>query len=135
MQVGLADRDGTLRFQVNSANRGASRICSEGDTEIPVREAQRVLQSMPRVDLIKIDVEGFEEVIFRSIIGELKRLKPRAILFEDQTGAASPDGNIGSLLTKVGYRLFGIDKRLLKTALFPVHSVADCRFNDYIALS
>jgi len=133
LQIGLADRDGTLRFHVDLANRGASRISEEGETQIPVRAAHKVLASMPKVDLIKIDVEGFEKVIFRSIAGELKRLQPRAILFEDQTGAADPDGEIGSLLSAADYRIFGIDKRLLKTALIPIFSADDCRFNDYIA--
>jgi len=72
VQVGLADQEGTLRFHVNPANRGSSRISADGELEIPVREAGKVLQAMPRVDLIKIDVEGFEEPIFRSIEAELK---------------------------------------------------------------
>ena len=133
MQFGLADRDGTLRFHVDAANRGASQISEEGETEIPVREARNVLKAMKKIDLIKIDVEGFEKVIFQSIGEELKRLQPRAILFEDQTGAAAPDGVIGSILTAAGYRIYGIDKRLLKTALIPVRSANDCQFNDYIA--
>ena len=72
-------------------------------------------------------------MIFQSIGEELKRLQPRAILFEDQTGAAAPDGVIGSILTAAGYRIYGIDKRLLKTVLIPVRSANDCQFNDYIA--
>lgn len=133
MQIGLADRDGTLRFHVNTANRGASRISDDGEVEIPVRDALKVLENMERVDLIKIDVEGFEERIFRAIAGELQRLKPRAIVFEDQTGSASSEGAIGSILCKAGYRIFGIDKRLFKTKLVPIRSKLDCRFNDYLA--
>ena len=134
LQVGLADKDGVLRFHVDAANRGASRISDTGKTQIQVQDASKVLKTMRRVDLIKIDVEGFEETIFRSIADELKRLKPRAILFEDQTGTAAPDREIGSILTGAGYRIHGIDKRLMRTALIPVHSARDCRFNDYVAL-
>lgn len=134
-QVGLADQDGRLRFHVNPSNRGASRISADGEIDIPVREASKALRAIPRVDLLKIDVEGFEERIFRSAEDELKRLRPRAILFEDQTGEVSPKGRIGSVLKRLDYRICGIDKRLLKTKLVPVHSRDDCRFNDYLALS
>lgn len=133
-QIGLADKDGTLRFHVNPTNRGASHISADGEIEIYVREARKVLEVLPRVDLIKIDVEGLEEPIFRSIEPELIRLRPRAILFEDQTGAASPAEKIGSVLTRCGYQIFGIHKGLLKTKLVAVRTRAQCRFNDYLAL-
>lgn len=133
-QIGLADRDGKLPFHVNEGNRGASRISEDGEVEIPVREAGAMLRAIPRVDLLKIDVEGFEEPIFRAMGDELKRLRPRAILFEDQTRAASPVGGIGTILTGAGYRIYGIDKRLLKTRLVRIHSPDDCRFNDHLAI-
>lgn len=133
--IGLADRDGKLRFHVNAANRGASRITGDGETEVPVAAADKTLQAIERVDVLKIDVEGFEEPIFRTAEDELRRLKPRAILLEDQGGAAAPDGGIGAILTRLGYLVHGIDKRLLRTSLVPVRSRADCRFNDYIALA
>ena len=134
-QVGLADKNGYLKFHVNTKNRGASRISADGEIEIQVKMACAVLATLPRLDLIKIDVEGFEEPIFRSIEAELKRLKPRAILFEDQTGAAAPTEKIGAILTRCGYRIVGINKRLLKTELVPINSPEDCRFNDYLALA
>lgn len=133
-QIGLAEEDGRVGFSVNASNRGASRISSDGEIEISVREACKVLAAMPRMDLMKIDVEGFEEPIFRSIEDELKRLKPRAILFEDQTGSASPTGKIGTILTRSGYSIFGIEKRLMKTRLVLIRSRDDCRYNDYLAL-
>ncbi len=132
-QVGLADKDGELRFHINIANRGASRISSDGETVIPVRDAREVFAGLVRLDLMKIDVEGYEEPIFRAIEKELGRLKPRAILFEDQTGAAAPMGALGSVLARAGYRVLGIDKRLHKNKLVPVGSADECRFNDYLA--
>ena len=133
-QVGLADKDGELRFHINAANRGASRISTDGETAIPVRDARDVFASLDRLDLMKIDVEGYEVPIFRSIERELGRLKPRAILFEDQTGAAAPTGALGSILARLDYRVMGIDKRLLGTRLVPVGSPNECRFNDYLAV-
>lgn len=132
-QVGLADKDGELRFHINMANRGGSRISSEGEAVIPVRDAREVFAGLDRLDLMKIDVEGYEEPIFRAIEKELGRLKPRAILFEDQTGAAARNGALGSVLARAGYQVLGIDKRLNKTKLVPVGSADECRFNDYLA--
>lgn len=132
-QVGLADKDAELRFHINMANRGASRISSDGETVIPVRDARKVFAGLDRLDLMKIDVEGYEEPIFRAIEKELGRLKPRAILFEDQTRGAAPNGPLGSILSRAGYQVLGIDKRLNKTKLVPVGSADECRFNDYLA--
>jgi hypothetical protein len=132
--VGLADRTGKLPFAVDEKRRGRARISDKGKIEVDVLEAGEALKRFDRVDLIKIDVEGFEEPVLRSARSELKRLRPRAILFEDHTGDASPKGKIGGVLSALGYRVFGIDKRLLKTALVRVHSPDDCRFSDYIAL-
>jgi FkbM family methyltransferase len=128
-QVALSDKPGELRFHVNRDNRGASRVSPEGEISVPAIEAASVLHELRRVDLIKIDVEGFEETILRSAEKGLARLKPRAILFEDQSGQAGSDGKIGSILTRLGYRVFGIEKRLLRTELVNPHP----RHNDYLA--
>jgi FkbM family methyltransferase len=132
--IGLADKDGSLRFLIKEWNRGASRISPDGNVEVPVMNSASALMDLPRVDLIKIDVEGFEEPIFRAARDQLRRLKPRAILFEDQNGSAAPAGSIGGLLSGLGYRIFGIDKRLLGTNLVRLDTSRDCRFNDYIAV-
>ena len=49
-------------------------------------------------------------------------------------GSAAPDKEKGSILTGAGYRIYGIDKRLFRTALVPFQSGRDWRFNDYFAL-
>jgi FkbM family methyltransferase len=132
-QFALSDVDGELRFHVDEQNRGASRVSIHGEMSVPTLKAGRLLSELARADLLKIDVEEMEEPIFRSMEGELQRLKPRAILFEDQTRAAAQDGPIGSILTRIGYSIYGIQKTLLKTALVPINARADCRYNDYLA--
>jgi FkbM family methyltransferase len=131
-EVLLSDHDGTGWLQIDRRNRGASRVVHGNDldaVERPMRDAGKLLVELSKVDLIKIDVEGHEEPILRAIEAELKRLQPRAILFEDQSGEAGPDGAIGSILTRLGYRVFGIEKRLLKTVLIAPHR--GC--NDFLA--
>jgi FkbM family methyltransferase len=134
-QVALSERPGELRFHIDPDNRGASRVREDGEISVPAIDAAALLRTQPKLDLVKIDVEGHEEPIFRAIEGELKRLRPRAILFENQTGSASPQGVIGAILGRAGYGIFGIDKKLLRTRLVPVRSQKDCRFNDYLAVA
>lgn len=133
-QLALSDRSGELRFHVDSLNRGASRLADDGEISVPAVKAAELIGDVDRVDLIKIDVEGHEAVVFRELKEELRRLRPRAILFEDQTGEAAPDGAIGSVLGDLGYRTFSVKKELLRTRLLPVTGRSDCGANDYLAL-
>lgn len=136
-QIALSDDDADGWLQINSINRGGSRIVGKQDDEsvkVKMVNAGKLFSTFDRMDLLKIDVEGMEEVVLRSIETELTRLKPKAILFEDQTGEAAPDGRIGSILTRAGYTIHAIDKHLLKTKLAEVKSGQDCRANDYLAV-
>lgn len=132
-QIALSDKDGELRFHVNSANRGASRISEDGEITVPAIDAGEFLRRFPKVDMIKIDVEGHEAVIFQSIENELKRLRPRGILFECHGQEGGPEGALGAVLNRLGYTIFGIEKNLLSTKLKRVDRAEDCTTNDYIA--
>lgn len=131
-RVALSDAAGEVRFRIDQANRGASRIDADGEVVVPAMHAGELLAGLPRLDLIKLDVEGHEETVFRAIDVQLARLAPRAILFEDQ-GAGAAEA-IGTLLHRHHYTVFGIDKRLLRTRLVPIVSSGDCRYNDYLAV-
>ena len=76
-------------------------------------EAAKLLRGLDKLDLIKIDVEGHELPILRSIEPELRRFRPRAILFEDQTESSE----LRHILRRCGYSVFGIKKTLFKTQL------------------
>lgn len=134
-QVALSDITGELRFQINDGNRGNSKITADGDLVVPSMNAADLLRSLDKLDLVKIDVEGHELVVFKAMEMELSRLRPRAILFEDQTGSAAPTSGIGSILARTGYGVFGIQKRLFETTLVPIRDAVDCRYNDYLAVA
>ena len=133
--VARSTRPGELRFHVDPENRGASRLSEHGETTVPAVRATELIGSIPHVDLVKIDVEGHELIVFRAMREDLRRLRPRGILFEDQTGEAGPDGAIGSVLAGLGCEIFGFRKGLFRTQLIPIRSGADCRYNDYFAVS
>lgn len=134
-QVAVSDRSGELKFEINPTNRGASKISANGAISVPAIHASELLAALSRVDMVKIDVEGHEFSVFSAMEADLGRLRPRCILFEDHSGAAAPEGAIGSLLKRQGYSVFGIRKRLLRTSLIPVTSKADCTCNDYLAVA
>lgn len=134
-QAALSDKNGEARFHIDQVNRGASRISDDGEVVVAMIDASELLAPVKKLDIVKIDVEGHELPVFRAMEKELARLRPRAILFEDQTRSAAPSGDIGAILVRLGYRVFGIRKGLFKTSLVPVLDEADCCDNDYLALA
>jgi FkbM family methyltransferase len=128
----ISNRDGEAWFQVNRGNMGAGRIvegCDVRTIKIQTRTADSLFDDMhiERVDLVKIDAEGAEEAILSSSLARLERMQPKAIVFEDNGGAAA---NITSMLMSIGYTVFGIRKSLLS-----LHLERGPGFHDYIALS
>jgi FkbM family methyltransferase len=128
----VTDRDGEGYLLTYADNLGASRLADEG-AQVKLCTAETLLNDIPHIDLIKIDVEGHEEIVIRSLLLALQnRHRPRAILFEDHGDSAA--GAIGDLLSDAGYVTHGIYKRLTSTRLSPIRSKADCTCNDYLAL-
>lgn len=138
LEAALSDADGEGHLELDTVNRGASSIvaASSGRTvSVPLLPAAHVLSAFSALDLVKIDIEGHEEPVFRSACDELTRLQPRAILYEDKEGKSAPDGSIAAILTSMGYRVYGIGKTLFSTKLRQVTSANAGSFNDFLAVS
>jgi hypothetical protein len=88
-----------------------------------------------KVDLVKIDAEGAEQLILESCSAQLDRLQPRAIVFEDNNKIANSEHGIGLMLDQIGYDLYGIKKSLLRLTLIKVDFNGPNHFHDYIAVS
>jgi len=128
----LSDTDGEVWFETNKANHGAGRIVAAGGHDVirvQTQSADRLFShaSLSRLDLVKIDAEGHEKTIIESCLPHFDRLHPRAILFEDSSHDAP---QISALLTKIGYKTFGIEKSLMSLTL-----TENKRAHDYIAVS
>jgi FkbM family methyltransferase len=129
----VTDRDGEGWLQANPSNTGAGRIvpgCDTRNTKINTKSAHSMFTELniERLDLVKIDAEGFESTIVRSCLDHFKRHQPRAIVFEDQSRAR---GEIGSMLQQIGYRVFGIQKTLRRLSLVENSNST----HDYVAIS
>lgn len=83
--VGLGDRAATLHWHEEPGNPGNGwlRASSPDGTPVPVRTLDEVTPALrlPRLDFIKIDVEGMEDAVLRGAVETLRRWKP-ALYFE-----------------------------------------------------
>jgi FkbM family methyltransferase len=90
-QFGLGDRDETHTFHENIAgNLGASHFANgealpEGHraVDLEIRQAEKAINALnlKRIDFIKIDVEGMEEQVLKSIAPIIERYRP-VVAFE-----------------------------------------------------
>ena len=137
--VAISDEDRAGFMSIDEANRGGNRLVSgeDGKTQrVEVWSASHLVDafSLDKIDLVKIDVEGHEETVFKALSPVIDKFKPRMILFETTGDAAAPDGAIGQILKTSKYNVFGIKKGLTRVQFPPILSSADCKFNDYVAL-
>lgn len=138
VEAGLSDDEGEAFMRVDKANLGASAIVdasAEDTIPIPLISTDRFLAGFDRLDLIKMDIEGHEQVVFEAGLDQLKRLQPKAILFEDIKKVSGPKSPIGQAIATLGYRLFALRKRLTRTELVPVSQENAAQFHDFIAVS
>jgi FkbM family methyltransferase len=133
----IADGDGEVWFEIDPDNTGAGRIvkeCGVRSMRIETRSADRMFSDLDiqKLDLVKIDAEGFEDVIIKSCVPHFERLRPRAVLFEDQ---AANINRIREQFSKLDYRLYGIKKSLRHLSLVDIEITHPKPFHDYVAVS
>jgi hypothetical protein len=62
---------------------------------------------LPRINLIKADVEGMEEAVIRGGIETIRRLRPKLYLENDQAGPGlEKSASLIRLIRELGYRLW-----------------------------
>ncbi len=136
--VALSDNDGEAHFQVGQTNTGTSAIVdtqTHRSIKVPTRSPDSLLAELGEaVNLIKIDVEGHEEIVLSSCRSWLSQTKPRAIVFEEHGVKCAPGGSIATILGDLGYAIYGIKKTLTAIKLNPVLSELDCNCVDFIAI-
>jgi FkbM family methyltransferase len=111
LRMALSDKPGKLRLYHNadaSRNSLAQSGSSQGFEEVEVRTLDSVVQELrlARIDFIKIDAEGADELVCRGGLEVLKKYQP-AVFFEQNYVAASRLGLKGSgtaeFLAGLGY--------------------------------
>lgn len=144
--AGMSDRSGDATMRVNHRNLGGSGIeedvsdsdRSDSTLSIQIRTAPEILASaeFESLDIVKIDVEGHQLQVIRSLESSIDRFQPRVVLFEHDGEMSDPEEPIRKIFDGLGYRVEGISKRLNGWRSVDVDSNEgrDMTFNDYIAV-
>lgn len=138
-RTALGDAPGKLSLEVPVGNAGRASLIDTGtlaDTttyDIEVQVAADVVraQALPRIDFVKIDVEGFEHNVLKGMLSLPKAQLPRIVLFEEHDPARS---QAIALLKQYDFRIWGIAKRLAWLKLIPVERREALECQDFVAL-
>ena len=147
IRAAVSDVSGVGAMVHDPQNSGASRLSRdtpECDASALASEPVEMItgpelmerSGLDRLDLVKIDVEGHEEPVLRSLQPILARWRPHAVVFEHDGNPSEPRSALGSVFRDLDYRVLGIRKRLTHYELLPVESIrgADPRPHDYVAV-
>ncbi|MGF1491706.1 MAG: FkbM family methyltransferase [Microcoleaceae cyanobacterium] len=118
--LALSDQVGTARLYhiadaSNSFSLGKSGDPDVGYEEISTTTIQHVVEQegLDRVDMIKLDVEGAEELVLRGSRALIEKMRP-VILFEVSVGGTRRLGlsehGVFDLLRELHYKFFTVDK-------------------------
>jgi FkbM family methyltransferase len=112
VNLGLSDRHTTLFWNEDQINRGNASLYQPTGTRVPVVPLDDFLadQPLPRLDFVKIDVEGMEYEVFRGGLETLRKHRP-ILYFETLRAFETFRGlplfsRIEELLTGIGYVLY-----------------------------
>ena len=140
--IALSDRDGTGTLHVrnlqNSGQTGVRPLPAYGSSDaIVVRETSAFLSALSlRGDyVIKLDVEGHEATIIEAGLTYFRRHRPKAILFEMNSGPTSiVDSPLLLSLSTLGMSVLAVRKSLFSFALVPIYSRTALGATDFIAV-
>ncbi len=143
-EVALSDHDYETDFFVPEANRGTASLSrantGPGQTfHVHCKQAGEYLKAtgLQSVRLLKIDVEGHEDVVLNAAAPFLDSCRPDVVLFEsNEQGDFWSRGPVQWLHTR-GYELYEIHRsrvRLRLGALMPGMS-PEATSNDFVAVS
>lgn len=111
--IGLGNENRQMEMEIRTpTNRGGNRIYRNSRNESRMVEVERLddfapLKECERIDLIKIDVEGYELNVLRGAIHTLKKYKPVLFIELDDNNLKDQGDSAAALiefLLKNGYR-------------------------------
>lgn len=118
MQCAVADRNGELTLFIDRRNRGESSIKylrpenqAGGQTIVPSRTLLGILREerLDRVDAMKLDVEGAEDLVLEPFLREAPRTLWPSLIIIEKLGGVLP-GELAALLEACGYRMLAATK-------------------------
>lgn len=106
-RLALSDSDGEATFRTNDSN-AMGRLAAGGDLRVQTRAMDTLIESgeLATPDIVKIDVEGAESLVFE---GARKLLALRKTIWVIALHGEAQQLKVGSMLRAYGYRLFRLD--------------------------
>ncbi len=116
----LSDQESKAEFKIdpNTWNQGAFSIAGKQDgtelqnVEIKIGDDIPEIKALSRLDLIKIDVEGFEFQVMKGLKNTLQKFKPRIIFEYDMKYWPANGQDIAecfNFLTSLGYKVYQVN--------------------------
>jgi len=140
LAIGLTNE--ILSLVIPEKNKGKATLHCSTITEDSITEDIQIVTPQTIVaqsdfgwpTLVKIDVEGHEPHVIRSLLPALKDHHCDVIVFENHFHEIENLNIIKDISKDRGYSLFGISKTIFTTKLIPVKSVAE-NITDYALVS
>lgn len=141
-QLAVADQPGSLSFNANPVERATARIATQNDTHVQTVEATTLdlfvqREGISALALLKIDVEGFESVVFAGARDTLAKRLPQVIFMEvcpplTQSAGFDP-AEPARIVAAAGYSWFRLEE---SGALVPVtpEQTAGVTLENWVAL-
>ncbi|MCS3708299.1 FkbM family methyltransferase [Salinibacter ruber] len=110
-QVAIGAESGTVRFENPERPKPTASFTDDGGIEVPLRPLDHMRQEWAGtpVGFLKVDVEGYEQSVFRGADTILRDDRPRLIMFESLSDTLNRD--IHQQLRSRAYVVFQLDKR------------------------
>lgn len=108
--LAVSDRVGTVSFQIDEGQTGASHISDSDGTQVPTTTLDHYLDQahIPQVEFLKIDIEGYELLALRGARRSLEARRVQAIYleyFEKCLVRVSPPRELLEYLDAQGYEV------------------------------
>jgi FkbM family methyltransferase len=140
--VGLGTASGTLKmFQVNAKNRGMNRILPDAvapagakSVEVSVRVLDEFLEEagITKVDLVKIDTEGFELNVLRGADKLLREMRPVLFIELDERNLSEQGASARELVALLLSHFYNVRRADTGADVTEQDDFAGCHF-DIIA--
>lgn len=134
--VALGDQEKTVEMGVPVLNgimrHGLTQVTEVGNFEysktftVPMKKPDELFSDLPKIDFLKVDVEGYEAFVMENFVETLKKHKP---LIQIELVPKDVRVKVLHLMKSLGYKLFVLQNK--KLVEYDFQKAEDDRFMNY----